>query len=369
LNSPRAFSFGVLAQDGKARRGFLQTPHGGVETPVFMPVGTQGTVKTVSPEEIKESGSQIILGNTYHLYLRPGHDVIGKMGGLHSFMNWDGPILTDSGGYQVFSLKGLTRIMEEGVYFQSHLDGSRHLLTPELAIEIQESLGSDIMMCFDEPPPYPSTREQIVEAMNRTAEWEKRCKNGKTSSNQALFGITQGGTEPDLRVESARQIVDIGFDGYAIGGLSVGESTSLMLEMTDVTASELPEEKPRYLMGVGKPRDIIKAVALGVDMFDCVMPTRNARNGGLFTSEGAINIRNSRYLLDERPIDEKCGCPTCLNYSRAYLRHLYVSGEMLGLRLNTIHNLHFYQTLMSNIRSAILKGEFSTFASGILETL
>jgi queuine tRNA-ribosyltransferase len=355
------FSFKLLSKDRSARLGRVSTPHGDIDTPAFMPVGTQATVKTVSPEEVAQSGSQILLGNTYHLYIRPGHELIAKLGGLHKFMNWSGPILTDSGGYQVFSLKGLTKVKEEGVTFKSHLDGSSHTITPELAIEIQQALGSDIMMCFDEPPAYPSPRAGIIDAMERTTRWEERCKKAHTNSAQALFGITQGGTIAELRVESARKIVDIGFDGYAIGGLSVGESTTLMLEMTGVTTDVLPEDKPRYLMGVGTPEDIVSAVALGVDMFDCVMPTRNARNGSLFTSRGKINIQNAEYREDASPLDEECGCYTCKNYTLAYLRHLFATKEILGLRLNTIHNLTYYQDLMKKIRSAIKDGTFFKF--------
>jgi len=357
------FDFKVLSRDKKARRGVITTDRGHeINTPAFMPVGTQGTVKTLSPEDIQRTGAEIILGNTYHLYLRPGHKLIEKLGGLHRFMNWERPILTDSGGFQVFSLKGLTKITDDGVRFQSHLDGSRHFFTPELAIEIQESLGSDIMMCFDEPPPYPSTPEYLRKSMDRTTRWEERCKKARKNPRQALFGITQGGTDPALREESAKQIVQIGFDGYAIGGLSVGESTSLMLEMAGLTATFLPEDKPRYLMGVGTPEDIIGAVEAGVDMFDCVMPTRNARNGSIFTSHGKLNIRNSVHIDDPRPLDETCPCETCRGYSRAYLRHLFSAGEILGLRLNTIHNVTYYQRLMSGIRDAITRGRFAAFA-------
>jgi len=341
----------------------LRTPHGEVETPAFMPVGTQAAVKTLLPEEAAHAGTEILLGNTYHLYLRPGHKLIEKMGGLHKFMNWQKPILTDSGGFQVFSLKGLAKITEDGVEFRSHLDGSRHFITPEDSIEIQQTLGADIMMCFDEPPPYPSSDEHIKRAMERTTKWEERCKKAKTNSQQALFGITQGGTNPKLREESAKQIMETGFDGYAIGGLSVGESTALMLEMTELTAEILPEDKPRYLMGVGTPSDILKAVALGVDMFDCVMPTRNARNGSLFTSTGKINIRNSAYSDDARPLDEDCPCVACKNFSRAYLRHLFISGEILAMRLNTLHNLTYYQRLMQKIRAAIKNGKLADVAT------
>ena len=361
------FSFKLLAKDGRARRGEIVTGTGkAIQTPAFMPVGTQGTVKTLSPEDLKAAGAEIILSNTYHLYLRPGHKLIETLGGLQKFMNWPGPILTDSGGFQVFSLKGLTKITEEGVRFQSHLDGSSHMFTPELAIAIQEALGSDIMMCFDEVSPYPSTQEHLKQAMERTTRWEERCKNARTKPQLALFGITQGGTDRKLREESARQIVRIGFDGYAIGGLSVGESAALMLEMTDVTASCLPEDKPRYLMGVGTPQDIVQAVGHGVDMFDCVMPTRNARNGTLFTSKGKLNIRNAAYKEDPRPLDPSCPCDACRNYSRAYLRHLFQSNEMLGLRLNSLHNITFYQAMMRNIREAVTQGCYEEFMEKFL---
>ncbi|GMT42801.1 MAG: queuine tRNA-ribosyltransferase [bacterium] len=356
------FDFKLLCKYENARCGLITTAHGKIQTPAFMPVGTQATVKTLSPEEITKTGSEILLCNTYHLYLRPGQKLIEKMGGLHKFMNWQGPILTDSGGFQVFSLKGLTKITDDGVMFQSHLDGSSHFLTPEDSIDIQQSLGGDVMMCFDEPPPYPSVNEHLKKSLERTTKWEERCKKVKTNENQALFGITQGGTDQRLREESTRQIVEIGFDGYAIGGLSVGESTSLMLEMTEISASLLPEKKPRYLMGVGTPEDILEAVKRGVDMFDCVMPTRNARNGSLFTSHGRINIKNAAHVDDQRPLDENCQCYTCKNFSRAYLRHLFMSGEMLGLRLNTIHNLTYYQQLMVMIRESIQNKNFSGFA-------
>lgn len=368
--SKGVFSFKLLAKDKRARRGEITTGTGKViNTPAFMPVGTQGTVKTLSPEDLKAAGAEIILSNTYHLYLRPGHKLIETLGGLHTFMNWPGPILTDSGGFQVFSLKGLTKITEEGVRFQSHLDGSTHLFTPELATEIQEALGSDIMMCFDEISPYPATEEHLKQAMERTTRWEERCKNARTKPRLALFGITQGGTDQKLREESARQIVQVGFDGYAIGGLSVGESASLMLEMTDVTTSCLPEDKPRYLMGVGTPQDIVQAVAHGVDMFDCVMPTRNARNGTLFTSRGKLNIRNAAYKEDPRPLDPECACEACRNYSRAYLRHLFQSNEMLGLRLNSLHNITFYQSMMRNIREAIARGCYTEFMEKFLRDI
>ncbi|MEE8483927.1 MAG: tRNA guanosine(34) transglycosylase Tgt [Nitrospinota bacterium] len=355
------FKFELLAVDKKARKGKLVTPHGEVDTPAFIPVGTQAAVKTLSPEDIVSTGARMILSNTYHLYLRPGHKLIEKMGGLHKFMNWNGPILTDSGGFQVFSLKGLTKISDNGVEFQSHIDGSKRFLTPELATEIQQALGADIIMCFDEPPPYPSSRDHLLKALERTTLWAEKCRKAKTREDQAIFGIVQGGMEPDLRETSAREMARIGFDGYAIGGLSVGESTTLMLEMTELTAGFLPESKPRYLMGVGTPEDIVQAVARGVDMFDCVMPTRNARNGSLFTSGGKVNIKNAAFADDPRPLDEECPCITCKNYSRAYLRHLFVSDELLALRLNTIHNVTFYQRLMSRIRDEIEKGSFFEF--------
>lgn len=356
------FEFKLTGHEGKARLGIVKTPHGDIQTPAFMPVGTQATVKTLNTDEVIASGSEVLLCNTYHLYLRPGYEVIEKLGGLHNFMNWQMPVLTDSGGFQVFSLRGLTKVTDEGAFFQSHLDGSSHLITPEKAIEIQQALGADIMMCFDEVPPYPSETEHLKRAVERTTRWEERCKAAKTNDMQALFGITQGGTDPKLREESARQIIDIGFDGYAIGGLSVGESTALMLEMTELTATILPEDKPRYLMGVGTPEEIVQAVAKGVDMFDCVLPTRNARRGALFTSHGKINIKNSQYADDNRALDENCRCSSCKNYSRAYLRHLLMAGEMLSMRVNTIHNLTYYQQLMKKIRSEIEKGTFGEFA-------
>lgn len=358
--------FKLLAKDGKARRGVVTTSRGLINTPAFMPVGTQGTVKTLSPDDLKNTGSEIILANTYHLFLRPGHRLIEKLGGLHKFINWDRPVLTDSGGFQVFSLKGLTKVTDEGVRFQSHLDGSSHLFTPELAIGIQEALGSDIMMCLDEVAPYPSSHEHLRSALERTARWEERCKKAKTRADLALFGITQGGTDARLREESAKNIVGIGFDGYAIGGLSVGESDTLMLEMTGITAELLPEDKPRYLMGVGTPEDIVRAVALGVDMFDCVMPTRNARNGTLFTSTGKMSIKNAMYKEDPRPPDERCSCETCRNYSRAYLRHLFMAGEMLGLRLNSVHNIFFYQEMMRQARAAISENRYGSFMDEFL---
>lgn len=337
-----------------------------INTPAFMPVGTQATVKTLSPQDVLKAGAEIILCNTYHLYLRPGHKLIEELGGLHKFMNWEKPILTDSGGFQVFSLKGLVKITDSGVKFQSHLDGSSHFITPELAVEIQESLGSDIIMCFDEPAGYPSDLDYLKKASDRTTLWAERCKNAKKNDMAALFGITQGGTNPALREQSAKEIVSIGFDGYAMGGLSVGESASLMLDMVEVTEKFLPENKPRYLMGVGTPEDIVGAVGRGVDLFDCVMPTRNARNGALFTSTGRVNIRNAIHARDASPLDPECPCETCTGYSRAYLRHLFMADELLALRLNTLHNITYYQRLMSRIREEISKGTYASFMDGFL---
>jgi queuine tRNA-ribosyltransferase len=332
-----------------------------METPAFMPVGTMATVKTLTPEELVDGGAQMILANTYHLMLRPGHELIKGFGGLHGFMNWKGPILTDSGGYQVFSLANLRKITEEGVKFQSHIDGSAWNLTPEFSIEVQEALGADIIMAFDECPPHPATREYTKDSMELTLRWAERCKEAKKRSDQALFGIVQGGMYKDLRQESARRTVELGFDGYAIGGLSVGESKELMAEMVEVAVPYLPEDKPRYLMGVGTPADLVEAVGRGIDMFDCVMPTRCARNGTLFTSKGKLVIKNSQHKADHAPLDDDCECYTCKNYSRAYLRHLYVAGEILGLRLNTIHNIHYYTTLMGRMRSAIEQDGFEDF--------
>lgn len=361
-----AFGFTVLKKDAgtRARLGKLVTPHGEVQTPVFMPVGTQATVKTMAPEDLKAlgaGGAGIILSNTYHLYLRPGHELIAKMGGLHRFMSWDRPILTDSGGYQVFSHSQIRKITEEGVKFQSHLDGSYHFLTPERATGIQEALGADIIMCFDECPPYPSTYDYLKESMEMTLRWARRCKDSKKREDQALFGIIQGGMHKDLRVESAVRTVEIGFDGYAIGGLSVGETKPLMYEATEYTAEAMPEDRPRYLMGVGTPEDLVECACLGVDMFDCVMPTRNARTGTLFTSFGKMNIKNAKFSEDSSPADPECTCYACRNFSRAYLRHLYSAGEILGMRLNTIHNLHYYMTLMDDIRKAIREDRLTSF--------
>lgn len=362
-----SFDFKLLKKDGRARLGRVATPHGEYATPAFMPVGTRATVKALTPEELVGMGAEIILANTYHLFLRPGHEVIRELGGLHRFMHWNRPILTDSGGFQVFSLAKLRKIDERGVFFASHLDGARHLLTPEKAIEVQEALGSDIIMPLDECTPYPAERDYVVESMNLTHRWARRCKEARKDPAQALFGIVQGGMYKDLRKESAGAIVDIGFDGYAIGGLSVGEEKEVMYEMVEATAPFLPEDRPRYLMGVGTPEDLVHCVDQGIDMFDCVMPTRNARNGTLFTSRGKLGIKNARFEKDPAPLDEDCGCYTCMNYSRAYLRHLFMAGEILASRLNTVHNVHYYLDLMARMRGAIGAGRFDGFKKDFFE--
>ncbi|CAK7022684.1 tRNA guanosine(34) transglycosylase Tgt [Tissierella sp.] len=342
------------AKDSKARLGKLYTPHGVIETPIFMPVGTRATVKAMTPEEVKGLGAQIILSNTYHLYLRPGHKLIEEAGGLHRFMNWDGPILTDSGGFQVFSLGDLRKIKEEGVEFRSHIDGSKHFISPEKSIEIQNSLGSDIMMCFDECTPYPATYEYAKHSMERTTRWAKRCKDyHKNWDNQGLFGIVQGGIYKDLREQSAKELVELDFPGYAIGGLSVGEPKELMCEILDFTTPLLPKDKPRYNMGVGTPDYLFESIIRGIDMADCVLPTRIARNGTVLTSQGKLVIRNAKYSRDFTKLDPECDCYACTNYSRAYIRHLFNVDEILGSRLTTIHNLYFLIKLMENIRNAI----------------
>ncbi len=352
--------FEVIAHDPSsgARRGRFVTSHSTVETPVFMPVGTQATVKSLSPDELKDLGARIILGNTYHLYLRPGSERVNRLGGLHSFMGWDGSILTDSGGFQVFSLARINKIEEDGVVFQSHIDGSRHMIRPETSMEIQMHLGSDIAMCFDECTTYPVAYEYARESMERTVRWARRCKDAHTRENQALFGIVQGSVFMDLREACLEKLVEIGFDGYALGSLSVGESKEQMLEVLETMAPRLPASHPRYLMGVGTPEDLVEGVRLGVDMFDCVMPTRNARNGMLFTSWGSIQIKNSGYAEDRNPIEPGCTCYTCRRFSRAYLRHLFMARELLAYRLNTIHNLHYYLNLMAGMRKAIEQGLF-----------
>lgn len=360
------FSFEVLSasSDTKARCGIIKTERGDIETPIFMPVGTAGSVKAVSVEELKDCGAAIILGNTYHLYLRPGMDVVNVFGGLHRFMKWDRPILTDSGGFQFFSLARLAKFTEEGVAFQSHIDGSRHFFSPEKSVEIQLGLDSDIIMCLDECLPYPAEYSAAKKGLELTTRWAARCRTfwaENRKRDNALFGIVQGGMFPDLRKESAMQLGELDFPGYAIGGLSVGEPKDTMLEMADHTIPLLPCEKPKYIMGVGTPEDLVDLVGLGADMFDCVMPTRNARNGKLFTSFGAVNISNACHTLDESPVDENCGCHTCRNYSRAYLRHLYKSRELMAYRLNTIHNLHYYLNLMKEIRAAIREDRYAAF--------
>lgn len=345
-----------------ARLGRLHTPHGIIETPIFMPVGTQATVKSMTPEELKEIGSQIILSNTYHLYMRPGHELIKKAGGLHEFMNWDKPILTDSGGFQVFSLGPLRKIKEEGVEFRSHLDGSKHFLTPEKAMEIQNALGSDIMMAFDECAPYPADREYVKNSLERTTRWLKRCKDAHNNTDkQALFGIIQGGMYKDLREQSAKEITSIDLPGYAIGGLSVGEPKPLMYDVLEHTTPFMPKDKPRYLMGVGSPDDLVEGVIRGVDMFDCVLPTRIARNGTAMTSQGKVVVRNAAYAEDFTPLDPECDCYACKNYSRAYIRHLVKANEILGARLITTHNLHFLLNLMKQIRQAIMEDRLLDF--------
>ena len=361
------------ATDCEARVGRITTPHGVINTPVFMPVGTQGTVKTMTPEELEGIGVEIILGNTYHLYLRPGLEVIKGAGGLHSFIHWSKPILTDSGGYQIFSLGALCKVTDEGVRFQSHIDGSYHLLTPQNVIEIQAALGADIIMVLDECPPYPATYDHTLKAKERTTTWASQCKE---SLNRlpitdyrlpSLFGIIQGGAYKELRLESVEEIVEVGFEGYAIGGLSVGEPKEITYEILNYTCPAMPKDKPRYLMGLGPPEDILEAVSLGVDMLDCVMPTRHGRTGSLFTSLGILNIKNAKYSKDFNPPDPNCQCYTCQNFSRAYIRHLMNAGETLGARLNTCHNLYFMIKLMQGIRQSIINDKFLKFKKEFLE--
>lgn len=357
----------VLTSDGKARAGILETDHGSVETPAFLPVGTQGSVKAIEQRELIDVGAQIILGNTYHLYLRPGTDVIQAAGGLHRFIGWNRPILTDSGGYQVFSLNELRDINEEGVTFRSHLDGSTHLFTPESVIQIQRQLGSDVIMVLDECAPYPSEPEDARRSNGLIVRWAERCKTAFDGSeplfghSQALFGIVQGSVYPEIRSKSAQDLVRIGFDGYAIGGLAVGEPTDEMYSMIEVCEALLPTDRPRYLMGVGTPVNLIEAVARGIDMFDCVLPTRNGRNANLFTRRGSINVRNAKFKADFSPPDPDCSCYTCTNFTKAYLRHLFLVKEILGLQLATIHNLSFYFWLMREARAAILQHQFSAW--------
>lgn len=355
--------FEKIAQTGRARRGRLTLNHGVVETPAFMPVGTYGTVKGMLPRDIEAIGAQIILGNTFHLWLRPGLDVIKEHGGLHAFVQWDKPILTDSGGFQVFSLGAMRKIKEEGVTFRSPIDGSKIFLSPEKSMEIQRVLNSDIVMIFDECTPYPASYSEAQTSMQMSLRWARRCKDAFEGNPNALFGIVQGGMYPELRQESLNGLTEIGFDGYAIGGLSVGEPKEDMLRILDYLPTRLPQDKPRYLMGVGKPEDIVEAVRRGVDMFDCVMPTRNARNGHYFISDGIVRIRNSQYRHDLKPLDPQCDCYTCCNFTRAYLYHLDKCGEMLGAMLGTIHNLHYYQRLMQMIRESIENSQFDHFVT------
>lgn len=351
--------FELITQDGLARSGRLTLAHGVVETPIFMPVGTVGTVKAMVPDDLHSMGAEIILGNTYHLFLRPGLEVIRHFGGLHKFINWNKPILTDSGGFQIFSLGKLNQLTEEGAHFQSHLDGTRITLTPELAVEIQETLGADIHMVLDECTPYPATWEVAKSSMERSLRWARRCRENRSRMELFQFGIVQGSIYEDLRQQSAQGLMDIGFDGYSIGGLSVGEPKHHMRAMTEVCTKVLPQDKPRYLMGVGTPLDLIESIALGVDMFDCVMPTRNGRNGTLFTSRGKVNIKNQKYRLDEGPLDPSCGCYTCRNFSLGYLRHLFNAKELTALRLLSLHNLTYYLDLIRSIRGAIRGGTFT----------
>ncbi len=365
--------FKLINTDGKARSGVLETDHGFLETPVFMPVGTQGSVKAIEQRELEEIGAQMILGNTYHLYLRPGVEIINKLGGLHKFISWKKPILTDSGGYQVFSLSDLNKISDEGVQFRSHLDGSTHFFTPESVIDIQRMLGSDIMMVLDECTPYPVPFDYAKQSQELTTRWAVRCKEKFYSSNhiydhtQALFGIVQGSVFTELRQKSADELIALDFDGYAIGGLSVGEPADMMYEMTSVCTDILPSDKPRYLMGVGTPENILESIERGVDMFDCVMPTRNGRNAMLFTQAGNISIKNAVYKMDENPVDAKCDCYTCKNFSRAYLRHLFQVKEILALQLATLHNIYFYQWLVKEARKAINENRFKQWKTETIE--
>jgi len=341
-----------------ARVGVLDTPHGKVRTPVFAPVGTQATVKTVSPRELEELGASLVVANTYHLHLRPGADVVAKLGGLHSFMGWHRPILTDSGGFQVFSMKHLRKVDDDGVTFRSHVDGSEHRLTPEKSVALQEQLGADIIIALDVCPPYPSDHEHNRVALDRTHRWAERCLDAHTRTDQMLFGVVQGGTYAELRADSARHLSSLGFPGYAIGGLSVGEPKEIMHDMLDVTIPLLPEDKPRHLLGVGSPEDLFESIARGIDIFDCALPTRVARNGTFFRREGRINIRNAEYRNDPSPVDQECACYACQQFSRAYLRHLVMAKEILGLRLATLHNLHFMLSLTDEIREAVLQDRF-----------
>lgn len=368
LRMAQRFAFSITATDGKARTGSIQMLRGEIRTPAFMPVGTAATVKAMRPAEVRATGADIILGNTYHLMLRPTAERMARLGGLHNFMGWDRPILTDSGGYQVMSLSSLRKITEDGVTFKSHLDGSRHVLSPERSMEIQRLLGSDIVMAFDECPANGVSRDEAAKSMALSMRWAKRSRDGFDSGGEhaeraALFGIQQGSLDEKLRKESADALIDIGFDGYAVGGLAVGEGQEAMFGCLDYAPDMLPADKPRYLMGVGKPDDLVGAVERGIDMFDCVLPTRSGRNGQAFTWNGPVNIRNAKYAEDQAPLDERCDCPVCTTWSRAYLHHLVRSGEILGAMLMTQHNLHFYQSLMAAMRTAIAEGRFAGFAA------
>ena len=352
--------FTLLKTSGAARRGELRTGHGIIQTPVFMPVGTQATVKAVTPENLADMGAAIILGNTYHLFIRPGHELIARLGGLHQFMNWPGSILTDSGGFQIFSLRELARITENGAAFRSHIDGAKLFLSPEKAVDVQEALGADIMMCLDTCIPFPAERQEIIASTDLTTRWARRCRAAQTQDDRLLFGIVQGGMDAALRRQHARDLIDIGFDGYAIGGLSVGEEKERMLAMIEACAPVLPGDFPRYLMGVGTPEDLVEGVWRGIDMFDCVMPTRNGRNAQAFTDAGTLRLRNAQYQRDDRPLEEGCPCPACKR-SRGYLRHLFMAKEMLGPILLTIHNLTYYQRLVAGARKAIEEDRFAEF--------
>lgn len=359
--------FEVNRAEGSARAATLWTAHGPVQTPIFMPVGTKATVKGMTPDELKGLKAQIILSNTYHLHLRPGEKLIKEIGGLHKFMNWDQPILTDSGGFQVFSLASLRTIREEGVTFRNHIDGQECFLTPEKSMEIQMDLGSDIIMAFDECPAYPTEQSQIMESMELTFRWLKRCKEAMTREQSLLFGIAQGGLEYDTRMRSLEQVVSLDLPGYALGGLSVGEPIPLMHSIMEKVAHQMPSDKPRYVMGIGTPLDILKAIDCGVDMFDCVLPTRVARNGTLYTWQGKINIKKEEFKADPTPLDPECGCYTCTNFSKSYLRHLYMSGEILSSRLNSLHNLTFYLNLTARARNAILEGRWAEFRNSCVK--
>ena len=358
------FQFNINATDGRARTGVINTPKGDIRTPAFMPVGTAATVKAMMPENVKATGADILLGNTYHLMLRPGAERVHNLGGLHKFMNWQGPILTDSGGYQVMSLTDLRKLTEKGVKFKSHIDGSLHNLTPEYSMEIQRLLGSDIVMSFDECTPFPATEKQAKLSMDLSMRWAQRSRDAfGDRPGYALFGIQQGSTFKDMRAESADKLTNIGFDGYAVGGLAVGEGQDLMFEVLEYAPNQLPTDKPRYLMGVGKPDDIVGAVQRGIDMFDCVLPSRSGRTGQALTRRGAVNMRNSRHRDDQRPLDESCECPCCKNYSRAYLHHVHKAGEIISSMLLTWHNLHYYQVLMSELRQAIASNKLDSYVA------